>query len=79
MNITATLNIAASYILSARTAPCVVACLRFAQHAFAAALAGAMFTLLGPGGRAWAVEPWPEVPLPPKADVQWVAQSMRVT
>jgi hypothetical protein len=30
------------------------------------------------GGRAWAVEPWPELPKPPKADVQWVAQSMRV-
>jgi hypothetical protein len=78
MNITATVNIAASHILSARTALCVVARLRFAEHALAAVLAGAMFTLLAAGGRAWAVEPWPEVPLPPKADVQWVAQSMRV-
>ena len=28
--------------------------------------------------RASASEPWPELPLPPKAAVQWVAQSMRV-
>ncbi len=28
--------------------------------------------------RAGAVEPWPELPLPPKAHAQWVAQSMRV-
>ena len=29
-------------------------------------------------GNAQATENWPELPLPPKADVQWVAQSMRV-
>jgi hypothetical protein len=29
-------------------------------------------------GSAQATENWPELPLPPKADVQWVAQSMRV-
>jgi len=33
--------------------------------------------LLAVGG-AQANENWPELPLPPKADVQWVAQSMRV-
>lgn len=82
MNITATHPLSARTLparaLPARTATCVVAWLHFAQHAFAALLAGAMFTLLVAGGRAWAVEPWPEIPLPPKADVQWVAQSMRV-
>jgi len=29
-------------------------------------------------GSAHASQDWPELPLPPKADVQWVAQSMRV-
>lgn len=29
-------------------------------------------------GSAQATENWPELPLPPKADVQWIAQSMRV-
>ncbi len=28
---------------------------------------------------ALASEDWPELPLPPKADVQWIAQSMRVS
>ena len=40
--------------------------------------AGTILTVLAASGRAWAIEPWPEIPLPPKADVQWVAQSMRV-
>ncbi len=29
-------------------------------------------------GRAWAALPWPELPLPPKAEEQWIAQSMRI-
>jgi hypothetical protein len=29
-------------------------------------------------GSAHAAPDWPELPLPPKADVQWIAQSMRV-
>jgi len=29
-------------------------------------------------GRTWAALPWPELPLPPKAAEQWIAQSMRV-
>jgi hypothetical protein len=29
-------------------------------------------------GRAVAAEPWPEIPSPPHADVQWVAESMRI-
>jgi len=41
-------------------------------------LALVFLAVFAAAGRAWAVEPWPEVPLPPKADVQWVAQSMRV-
>jgi len=30
-------------------------------------------------GTARASQDWPELPLPPKADVQWIAQSMRVS
>lgn len=29
-------------------------------------------------GNAHASQDWPELPMPPKADVQWIAQSMRV-
>jgi len=38
---------------------------------------GMLFALLAAGG-AWGAEPWPEMPSPPKAKVQWVADSMRV-
>jgi hypothetical protein len=37
-----------------------------------------MLTVLSGPGRTWAAEPWPEMPMPPKAKVQWIAQSMRV-
>jgi len=30
-------------------------------------------------GSAHAAQDWPEMPLPPKADAQWIAQSMRVS
>ena len=52
--------------------------LRLLRHAFEAAAVSAILIVLATAPRAWAVEPWPELPLPPKADVQWIAQSMRV-
>jgi hypothetical protein len=67
-----------SHRYSASRAPRPAAVLRrLARHAFEAAALTALLLLSTPP-RAWAVEPWPELPLPPKADVQWVAQSMRV-
>ncbi|SPE25125.1 conserved exported hypothetical protein [Burkholderiales bacterium] len=38
----------------------------------------ALCLVLLAAGRARAAEPWPEIPMPPKAKVQWVADSMRV-
>jgi hypothetical protein len=49
-----------------------------ARRAFEAAALSLILIALSVGHRAGAAEPWPFVPLPPKADVQWVAQSMRV-
>jgi hypothetical protein len=60
------------------TAPRTGVLLRFARRAVEAAAAGTILTVLAAAGRVWATEPWPAIPLPPKADVQWVAQSMRV-
>lgn len=63
------------------TAPAALpasALLRLAKLAVEAVAAATFLALFAAAGRAWAVEPWPEVPLPPKAHVQWVAQSMRV-
>jgi len=68
----------ASHSSTARPALRTAALLRFARRAVEAMAAGAILTVLAASGRAWAIEPWPEIPLPPKADVQWVAQSMRV-
>src|SRR5271170_4693687 len=51
---------------------------QLARRAFEAAALSLMLIALSAGHRAGAAEPWPFVPLPPKADVQWVAQSMRV-
>ena len=57
---------------------------RFAAHALESMAAAAMLvvfavlTALASPATAWAAEPWPQIPLPPKAEVQWVAQSMRV-
>jgi hypothetical protein len=42
------------------------------------AILGALLALLLVQGRAAAVEAWPVMPKPPKAELQWVAQSMRV-
>jgi hypothetical protein len=42
---------------------------------------GTLLTLLvalSVSARALAVEPWPELPLPPEGDAQWIAQNMRV-
>ncbi|HZO20869.1 MAG TPA: hypothetical protein VFB37_00105 [Steroidobacteraceae bacterium] len=40
---------------------------------------GALLAVLTlPGTARAASEPWPEIPMPPKADVQWIATSMRV-
>jgi hypothetical protein len=49
-----------------------------ARRVFEAAALSSILIVLSLSGRAQAAEPWPFVPLPPKADVQWVAQSMRV-
>jgi len=64
--------------LPARTARLAETRLRLVRHAFEAAAVSALLIVLCSPPRALAAEPWPEVPLPPKADVQWVAQSMRV-
>jgi hypothetical protein len=42
------------------------------------AILGALLTLLFVQGRAAAVQAWPEMPKPPKGDMQWIAQSMRL-
>ena len=62
---------------AARARGPAAAFVRLARHVFEAAALTALLLLSSPPG-AWAVEPWPELPLPPKAEVQWVAQSMRV-
>ena len=51
---------------------------RFARRAAETAGAAAIVGLLWAPGRALAIESWPELPLPPKADTQWIAQSMRI-
>jgi hypothetical protein len=38
----------------------------------------ALFFALFAIGSAWAAQPWPEIPSPPKAHVEWVGDSMRV-
>jgi hypothetical protein len=43
---------------------------------FGAALAGALFLVAST--RAAGSEPWPELPVPPQARVEWVSDSMRV-
>jgi hypothetical protein len=38
-------------------------------------------TLISAGvspGRAWAADPWPQMPVPPQANVQWIGESMRI-
>jgi hypothetical protein len=39
---------------------------------------GAACGILFCPGQALAVEPWPDMPIPPNVDAQWIAQSMRV-
>ena len=63
---------------SSPAAWCASVMLRFAGRALEACAVGTVLTVLAGPGHALAVEPWPEMPLPPKANVQWVAQSMRV-
>jgi len=65
-------------VCSRRAARPMSLLVRLVRHVFEAAALTAVLIVLSGTGRAWAVEPWPEIPLPPKADVQWVAQSMRV-
>jgi hypothetical protein len=72
------MNTTASYASNARTASRSVALFQFAKCAVEALAAATFVAVFACAGRGWAVEPWPEVPLPPKADVHWVAQSMRV-
>ena len=52
--------------------------LRCARGAAQALAAIAVLTVLTAPGRATAVEPWPEVPMPPKAKVEWIAPSLRI-
>jgi hypothetical protein len=68
----------ARHLSTAPAASRTTALLRLAKLAVEAVVAATFVAGFGAAGRAWAAEPWPEVPLPPKADVQWVAQSMRV-
>ncbi len=42
------------------------------------ALIGVLLTVLSVPVRAVAGESWPEMPMPPQGDVQWIAKSMRV-
>lgn len=52
---------------------------RMLQRAFELiALATLLVAASLPRGARAAAEPWPEIPTPPKANVQWVAASMRV-
>src|SRR6516225_4749256 len=62
---------------AARARGSAPAFVRFGRHLLEVAVLTALL-LLSIAPRAWAVEPWPALPLPPKAEVQWVAQSMRV-
>src|SRR5271165_6889473 len=61
-----------------RTPRPVVAVLSFAGRALEAVALSTILVISSTAGRCWAVEPWPQLPLPPQADVQWIAQSMRV-
>jgi hypothetical protein len=63
---------------NARAVSHSVAVLVLARRALEAVLVWTILMAFSSGGRAWAAEPWPDVPLPPKADVQWVARSMKV-
>jgi len=70
------MNTKPSHPSTARARLHTLALVRFAKYAVE--VVAVVLAVFGAAGRSWAVEPWPEVPLPPKADVQWVAQSMRV-
>lgn len=49
------------------------------RRAFELIALGMLLAVLSlPGHADAAAEPWPEMPMPPKANVQWIAQSMRV-
>jgi hypothetical protein len=50
----------------------------FARHPFQALLLAALLVLLAGSGRAFAAPNWPELPVPPKADTQWIGKNMRV-
>src|SRR5579862_2883530 len=56
----------------------VTAVLSLATRVFELLAVAAILAVLSGPGRVWAVEPWPEMPMPPKANVQWIAQNMRV-
>src|SRR5262249_53306656 len=51
---------------------------KWVKQLFAALMTAAVLLALSVSGRAWAVEPFPQVPDPPKAVVQSVASSMKV-
>ncbi len=53
---------------------------RVVRRAFEIVAVGALLasSLTVPGRADAATEPWPEAPSPPKADVQWIASSMKV-
>jgi len=72
------MNTKPSHPSTARAGLHTLALVRFTKCALEVVAVATFLAVFAAAGRAWAVEPWPEVPLPPKADVQWVAQSMRV-
>ena len=64
---------------SARRLAFTTACASLVRRVFEAVAFVTILLLVTTSARVWAsAEPWPELPLPPKAEVQWVAQSMRV-
>ena len=50
----------------------------FSRHPFQALLIATLLILLSGSGRAFASPSWPTLPVPPKADTQWIGQNMRV-